>query len=119
MSDDQHLNGAPGAPGAPGTPVSAADVPGAASAQFAALCRAAAAGALLLVPLVRPSGAIVYSIGAVAADDGGYQPLAFILPPGKVDAMRQATREDLEAAGHLPPAPGPSILLPGSPARGH
>ncbi len=95
-----------------GTPVTPDDVPGAASAQFAALCRAAGAGALLLVPLVRPSGAIVYSIGAIAAEDGGYQPLAFVLPPAAVDAMRQATREDLEAAGHLPTDPAPSIIVP-------
>lgn len=108
MPNGQPLNGAGG------TPVTAADVPRAADAQFAALCRAAGAGALLLVPLVRPSGTIVYSIGAIAADDGGYQPLAFILPPAAVEAMRQATREDLEAAGHLPADPAPSIILPQS-----
>jgi len=112
MPNDQPLNG-----GAGGAPVTAADVPRAADAQFAALCRAAGAGALLLVPLVSPAGAIVYSIGAIAADDGGYQPLAFILSPGKVDGMRQATREDLQAAGHLPADPAPSVILPQS--RGH
>lgn len=88
-----------------------ADVPAAAAACFDALTRAAIQGALLFVPLVAPSGRIVYSVGAIPADGvGGYLPLAYILAPEQTEGMRQATRADLEAAGHI--AQAPAIVVP-------
>lgn len=101
-------------PHAPAAPTRA-DVPRAAAASFDALSRAAAQGALLMVPLVTPKGAIVYSVGAIVQDEaGGYWPLAYILAPDQADGMRQATRADLEAAGHISPEPpaAPRIILP-------
>lgn len=93
---------------------SRADVPRAAAASFDAIANAAAQGALLMVPLVTPKGSIVYSVGAIVQDDaGGYWPLAYILAPEQSDEMRQATRTDLAAAGHVAPeSAGPAIILP-------
>lgn len=93
---------------------SRADVPRAAAASFDAISRAVAQGALLMVPLVTPKGSIVYSVGAIVQDDaGGYWPLAYILAPEQSDGMRQATRADLDAAGHVTlESAGPTIILP-------
>lgn len=105
MGDSKKVNG-----GAEREPARAEDVPEAARAQFAALCRVFAAGAALLVPLVSARGRIVYSIGG-ATDTGEFVPLSVILSPRQVDALRVASRGDLAHAGHVPET-APRIVLP-------
>lgn len=74
-------------------------------AQFAALQIAMRDGMVGLVPMMTPSGRILYAIGALfprcGSDKAEFQPLAVIVSEDKLDGARPATADELTAAGHV------------------
>lgn len=74
--------------------------------QFTRLQIAFRDGLVGLVPMVAPSGKIVYAIGALFPSEQNtqaeFQPLAVIVSEDKLDGARPATAAELETTGHAP-----------------